>query len=377
MRNKISELPEDYTFRAWVPACATGEEAYSVAITLVESMKQCKKYLEVQVFATDLDDEAVQRARSGVYPDGIAADVPQHFLDHYFVREDSQYRVKKEIRDTLVFAQQNIIKDPPFGNMDLVCCRNLLIYLTTDLQKRLLPILHYALRPEGILMLGSSESILEHEDHFERIDRKWKIFRKAQTPFPDRDLIESTKRPEIEYPGYTPEFHERARPTRDMLDIEQKLLSTFAPTSVIANRDGTIKYVHGRTGLYFEMSSGQPRNNLFEMAREGLHPSLSSAIRQAEEQEAPVVRKDVKVKTNAEWSYVDITVRKVHEPDTMRGFFIISFEPVEEEEGEVEEGEEESQEEQEYRSVEVRRLVRETAQAAMIFLSMEDVTGNE
>src|SRR5262245_3061718 len=166
---------EDYALRFWVPGCATGEEAFSLAIVLRECMEKMNRHFSVQIFGTDLDAEAIETARSGQYPDGIAVDLSPKRLERYFVREDGTYRVRKEIREMTVFAPQNVIKDPPFTKLDVISCRNLLIYLNADLQRKLLPIFHYALKPGGVMFLGTSETIGSASDLFDPLDKRWKI----------------------------------------------------------------------------------------------------------------------------------------------------------------------------------------------------------
>jgi two-component system CheB/CheR fusion protein len=186
---------DEHALRVWVPGCASGEEAYSIAILLHECMAKMKTRFDVQIFGTDLDSHAIDAARAGVYAAGISADVSKERLERYFVREDNAYRVAKEIREMLVFAPQNVIKDPPFTKLDLVVCRNMLIYLDGDAQRRLLPVFHYALRPNGLLFLGPSESIGRFADLFEPIDNKWKIFRKKETVSPMYPLMELLAEP--------------------------------------------------------------------------------------------------------------------------------------------------------------------------------------
>src|SRR5215831_13621285 len=174
----VSSRAENQTLRIWVPGCATGEEAYSLAIALKEAMDKVGRHLLVQIFGTDLDSEAIETARIGQYPDGIAVDVSPQRLERYFIREDGTYRVRKEIREMVVFAPQNVIKHPPFTKLDLLSCRNLLIYLNAEVQKKLLPVFHYSLKPGGLLLLGSSETVGAFTDHFEPLDKHWKIFRR-------------------------------------------------------------------------------------------------------------------------------------------------------------------------------------------------------
>ncbi|MBC7815375.1 MAG: SAM-dependent methyltransferase, partial [Planctomycetaceae bacterium] len=179
--NLLQSKPDGYTFRAWVPGCSSGEEVFSLAIALQECREKLKRHFEVQIFGTDLDADAIETARAGQYSDGIAVDVLPTRLERYFVRHDGAYRVRTDIREMAIFATQNVIKDPPFTKLDFVSCRNLLIYLNSDLQQRLLPIFHYALKPGGVLLLGPSETVGSFTDLFETLDKRWKIFRRKET----------------------------------------------------------------------------------------------------------------------------------------------------------------------------------------------------
>ena len=183
--------PDDYNFRIWVAGCATGEEAYSLAILFRELMDGNHYKFNVQIYSTDLADDAVAIARMGVYPSSINLDISPERLRRFFIKEDSGYRIKKEIREMLVFAVQNVIKDPPFTKIDLISCRNLMIYLEPELQNRLIPIFHYALKPNGILFLSPSESIGNHTDLFETMNRKWKLYKSIPTSSSTRTLLTS------------------------------------------------------------------------------------------------------------------------------------------------------------------------------------------
>jgi two-component system, chemotaxis family, CheB/CheR fusion protein len=177
-------------FRAWVAGCATGEEAYSIAILLKELMEEKQLEFKVQIYSTDLDDEAIAMARTGGYPPGIAQDVTQERLRRFFTKEDTGYRIKKEIREMVVFANQNVIKDPPFTKLDLLSCRNLMIYLGPELQNRLIPAFYYALKPDGILFLSPSESIGNHNELFSPINRKWKFYRATHSSTSSESNVE-------------------------------------------------------------------------------------------------------------------------------------------------------------------------------------------
>ncbi|MBT3192672.1 MAG: PAS domain-containing protein [Verrucomicrobia bacterium] len=318
--------PENYTFRVWVPGCGSGEEAYTIAILLRECMGNVNKPFDFQIFATDLDAEAIEVARAGLYPVGIAADVPPEFLKRYFIKEDGAYRVRKEIREMLVFAQQNVIKDPPFTKLDLLSCRNLLIYLNSHLQKRLFPIFHYTLKVDGLLMLGPSETIGGFQSLFDMVDKKWKLFRRKETAvaqmlpaIPAQPVKERGTR--VPLGTFTPP----ARPVNISSELEKLLLGRFAPPSVIVNDRGDIIYIHGRTGAYLEPPIGSPSINIHSMAREGLQIELAAAMRQALSHDGDVVRQHIRVKTNGDYEYVDVSVSKITEPESVKGLLMVSF----------------------------------------------------
>jgi len=273
----IEEKPRGYTLRSWVPACASGEEAYSIAMLLYECIEAAKKHAFIQMFATDIDEQAIERAREGVYPPSIAQDVGPERLNKFFLKEETVFRIRPDIREMIVFAPQNIIKDPPFTKLDLVCCRNLLIYMESSLQKKLLPLFHYSLNPGGILFLGSSENIGEFTDLLEPQEKRWKIFK--------RKNIGPHTHPVVEFPinaqDTKREFGGNVEAENAGIAklAEKELLAAWAPPSAIVNEKGEILYIHGRTGKFLEPSPGEANLNIYEMAREGLKIELSAAIR--------------------------------------------------------------------------------------------------
>jgi two-component system CheB/CheR fusion protein len=309
-------------FRAWVPGTATGEEAYSVAMILSELLAEKQLGVDVQIFATDISDDSIEKARAGIFSAGIADDVGKRRLERFFVREDNTYRIDREIREMVIFANQDVIKDPPFTRLDLVCCRNLLIYLDGELQKRLLPAFHYALRPGGILFLGSSESIGEFTELFETVDSRWKLFRAKQTSttyHPVLDLAHVGDRREPE----------RARGAQKQTTIEQisrMLLETYLPPCVVVDSQGEIKHIHGRTGKYLEPASGRPTMNINDMAREGLRLFLPNAIRKAKESREEVRHTNIKVKHNDSSSRIDVIVQPLQGSGDDTDLLLVAFE---------------------------------------------------
>ena len=324
----IASRGGEYGYRFWVAGCATGEEVFSLAILMRECLGDAASRADVQVFGTDLDHDAIDTARAGVYPEGISRDLTPERLQRYFTREDSSYRIRKEIREMAIFAVQNVIKDPPFTKLDLISCRNLLIYLNSDLQRRLLPIFHYALKPGGLLFLGSSESIGPFADLFEVVDKKWKIFRRKEAVPAIHPVMTFPALPPARDPAIRPATMSRpAREPNIASAVDHLLLARFAPSSAVVTDRGEVVYIHGRTGNYLEPSSGQPRNNILDMAREGLQLELASALRQAVSRDHEVVREGIQVKTNGHFTRVDLSVTRIQEPESLRGLLLVSFRP--------------------------------------------------
>jgi len=295
------------TIRVWVPGCASGQEAYSLAILLHESMEQLRKNFTLQIFGSDLDSHAIGIARAACYPKAIEREMSSQRLTRYFIKEGDGYRIKKEIRECVIFAPQNVLKDPPFTKLDIISCRNLLIYFKPEAQRRTLELFSYALQPGGILFLGSSESLSQLDEHFTAENKKWKVFVRKNTPrahvptTPAVLLAPADKRPDLKSSAAGSGGNGQLSTT-----IEKMLLKTFAPTSVIVNEKGDIAYIHGRTGNFLEVTSGQPRLNLLEMAREGLRIPLGSALRQAIAQDGPVVAEGVRVKADDNFAAVTL-----------------------------------------------------------------------
>jgi len=311
----FADKPAGSVIRIWSTGCSTGEEAYSIAILLQERMTARKQNLTVQIFATDIDSRAIATARTGLYPASIAADISPERLNRFFSPEadGSIYRVHKSIRDMLVFSEQDVIKDPPFSKLDLISCRNLLIYLGIDLQKKLIPLFHYALKPGGTLFLGSSEGIGEFDDLFTVLDRKAKLYqRKANVNGVERSprdhypvttiahdtvLLRSTKKPTLP----------AKLPMREL--TEQALLRQLAPASALVNDNGDILYLHGRTGMYLEPAPGEAGvNNVLKMARDGLRWELDKALQKAVGLKEIVHTPGLHVKTNGHYKLVNLSV---------------------------------------------------------------------
>jgi two-component system CheB/CheR fusion protein len=301
--------------RVWVAGCSTGEEAYSIAILLQERMEALKQSHTVQVFATDIDARAIAVARAGLYPVGIAADVSPERLARFFTAEPHAqgYRIHKSIRDMLVFSEQDLIKDPPFSKLDLITCRNLLIYLNAELQRRLMPLFHHALNPQGVLFLGTSEGIGDFLTQFGSIDRKAKLYqRKHNEPrvlpiLPSRFLPPLSSLDAVQPRGHGKGVLPAKLPLREL--TERAMLAQLAPAGALVNAQGDIFYLHGRTGMYLEPSPGEVGvANILKMAREGLRPTLSNALHKAHATQKAVRAQDVRVKTNGHFTRVNLSV---------------------------------------------------------------------
>ncbi len=311
--------PADSTVRVWSTGCSTGEEAYSLAILLVERMEALKQRYTVQVFATDIDSRAIAAARVGLFPTSIAADISPERLSRFFTLEPGgqAYRIHKGVRDLLVFSEQDLIKDPPFSNLDLICCRNLLIYLDATLQRKLIPLFHYALKPAGMLFLGSSEGIGEFDRLFSVVDRKAKLYqRKEDVLGAQRNALSQFIAPisatdaSLPARGMQKTAFAPKMPLRELM--AQALLRHIDMASALVNAGGDIVYLQGRTGLYLEPTAGEPGiPNILKMAREGLRPSLSNMLRQAAGSQASSVAPNIRVKTNGHYSQVDVSVHVV------------------------------------------------------------------
>jgi two-component system CheB/CheR fusion protein len=320
------------TLRVWVVGCSTGEEAYSIAILLKEhvtEMKQ-KNNFKIQVYATDLDKDAIDAARQGVYPANIVADVTPERLERFFIKEDDRYRVKKEIREMIVFAIQNVLVDPPFTKLDILSCRNLLIYLSSELQKKLLPMFHYTLNPGGILFLGSSESIGHFTDLFSPLDNKWKMFERRDILLARKEVIEFPISPRPHEPPVRIERPEKRYTESKIADEAQRfIIQAIVPPIVVIDDRGDILYTTRRTGKYLEPPVGKSNVNIYAMAREGLRADLSIAIRKATSDKQNVVMKGLLVKTNGSEQPINLKVMPVNEPESMHGLLVVEFEDVE------------------------------------------------
>jgi two-component system CheB/CheR fusion protein len=325
----IEKLPNGYVMRAWVTGCSTGEEAYSLAITFKEVMEQIKKNqnISLQIFATDLDIDAIEKARKGIFPENIAVDVSPERLSRYFINDNDGFRINAAIREMVVFAPQNVIKDPPFTKLDILTCRNMLIYMEPALQKKLIALFNYSLKPGGIMVLGTAETLGPDGEGFEIIDPKLKIFKRTSAPiqtglldFPSSFSITNKIKPE---------HLSAAKPEENLQNLANSIiLQQFSPASVLVTDKGDILYITGRTGKYLEPVAGKANWNIFAMLREGLRRDLPLAFQKASKNYEPVVLRNIKVENYGKNQYVDVTIQQIEKPDAIKGKIVIVFNDV-------------------------------------------------
>ena len=325
----------EHKLRAWVIGCSTGEEAYSLAIVFAEAVQRVvpSSPCTLQIFASDLNADAIATARRGRYPVSIASDVSAERLASFFSLHGDHYQVNQNIRDMVLFAQHDVVRDPPFTKLDLIVCRNLLIYFDATLQRKLLPLFRYSLRPSGLLLLGSSETVGKFNNLFAILgDRKLRLYRRLDSgpgSAPDF-MVNSIPRP---YPK-TPESH-LAPPNApvsaaDNLQAaaDHLLLQVFAPAAVVLNGSGDIVYISGRTGKYLEPAAGKANWNFHAMAREGLRVPLAEALKQVASQREPLQLRGLQVQAPGGLQIVDVTVHTLNEPAVLQGMTMIVFRDV-------------------------------------------------
>jgi two-component system CheB/CheR fusion protein len=322
----IKESPEGHVLRAWVPGCSTGEEAFSLAIVFKETLEKVKmhKNLNLKIFATDLDNDAIDKARKGVFSKNITADVSPERINRFFSVENEGYRMNTDIREMVVFAPQNVIKDPPFTRLDFLSCRNMLIYMEPELQKKLLALFYYSINPGGIMLLGTSETLGAKKEGFKELNAKLKIFKRSVT-VPTPELIDfpssfSHNKAEKTEKKILPEVIENIQTLADKI-----LLQRFTPASVLVNGTGDILYITGHTGKYLEPAAGKANWNIHAMAREGLRQALPGAFRKAMQSFDTVIVHNIKVRTNGSTQLVDVTVQRIETPDLIRGMLMVIF----------------------------------------------------
>ena len=313
----------DDPIRIWIPGCATGEEAYSVAMVLMELLGERATDRKVQIFATDVSDVAIEQARRGTYPASIAADVSPERLSRFFTKSDGGYRVSKILRDICVFARHDLARDPPFSRLDLIACRNVLIYLDAALQKHVITVFHYALKARGFLMLGGAETTGSLAA-FSLVDKKWRLYRKAPVEDIVTFALPHEQQPDIRMPAQsaTTAARPESRPVQE--EANRLVLDKYGPPGVVVDPNFEIVHFRGHTGPYLEQPSGEPSLNVLKMARGGLLYPLRSALTLARRKRRPARKENVLIQKSGEWKSVNLEVVPL---GTSRGeYFLILFE---------------------------------------------------
>ena len=280
----IESRESDGSVRCWVTACSSGEEAYTLAMLLVEEAERINKPLDIKVFATDMAERSLQSARAGIYPAGIEAEITAGRLEQFFQKEEAVYRVRQELRELVVFAPQNILQDPPFSRLDIISCRNLLIYLEPDVQQRIIGLLHFGLREGGTLFLGTSETTTGVENLFEPIDKKARIYRRVGptrhglVEFPLPNVVSKTNG--SDRGNADPRSPAPPRPSMNQMTT-RALLEHHTPAAVTIDRDHRIVYYHGNTEPFISSPRGEPTRDLLELVRENVRGAVRAAVNQA------------------------------------------------------------------------------------------------
>ncbi len=313
----------DGPLRVWVPGCATGEEAYSIAMLVIEELQAAGKNQDLQVFASDIDHDALSFGRAGIYPENVAADVSPERLRQFFIKGEHTYRINKELREAVVFAEQNLIGDPPFAKLDLISCRNLLIYLEPDVQQRIIAMFHFALREGGCLFLGNSETIGGQHDLFQPLSKKWRIYRRVGPLRPAKVMFP------IVTGQHAPALPQRsAAPVAALLGVsrltQQLLLERYSPACVLVNRTLEVLYLHGPTDGYLQLPAGEPSTDLLAMAREGLRTRLRAVVRQAVDQ-GETAATIARVRRDGKYHHVRITAEPLRHPHEAEGLVLVTF----------------------------------------------------
>jgi two-component system CheB/CheR fusion protein len=327
--NIFKDRNPDLPVRVWIPGCSTGEEAYTIAILLQEQMEIVKQSYKIQIFATDIDIEAVEKARVGIYPESILVDVRLVHLAKYFTKENNTYRIQKFIRDMVVFAKQDVLKDPPFSNLDLISCRNLLIYFGAVIQKKVINIFHYALKQDGFLFLGNSETIGEFTDMFEVLDKKWKLFSRKGVTLSN-----------VSIQNYIPPLFGKLKAKENRMEnqkhskteyrnlIDEILIEDYAPPCVIINSELEILYVYGSTGKFLEPAKGKASMNLTKMVRDGMKKELATGVRKVLSGNTEVRYDGLKVKNNGGSILVNLIIQPLKKAEALKGLIMVLFEEI-------------------------------------------------
>jgi two-component system CheB/CheR fusion protein len=315
-RDNLSQL------RAWVAGCASGEEAYTVAMLLVEEAQRQRKRLDIKIFATDTAEKMLANARAGQFPGGIEGDISQERLDRFFEKDDHAYRIRKDLRELVVFAPQNLLTDPPFSRLDLCTCRNLLIYLEPVTQRRVISLMHFSLRANGVLFLGNSETVGQADDLFEPVDRKWRIYRRIGPTRHELLRMPAGHRGMI---GALPIRSKRAIEHAGFGQLIHRVVSEHhAPTLVVIDRHDRIVYFQGRTERYLSHPPGEPTRNLLEMTREPLRSRLRIAVRDSMTSNRSATSEEVSLGDEPGDAAIQVTVAPLHD-QRFTDHFVVTF----------------------------------------------------
>ncbi len=324
----LKEKKAGEQIRVWVPGCASGEEAYSIAMLLSEYAAALPQPPEIQVFATDIDERSIATGREGAYPESILADVPPPRLREFFTKEPGRYRIKKSLREKVLFAVHNLIKDPPFSKLDLISCRNLLIYLNREVQNDVLELFHFSLNPGGFLFLGGSESANAMPNLFTTVDKKHRIYRGTLV---SRAGLRIPVLP-LGAPGS--KIHARIEQAREkrkvpFAELHQKLLEQYAPPSVIINHDYDIVHLSDRAGRFLQFVQGEPSHNLLKVICPELRLDLRTTLFQAIQTDKSVEARRVQLSRDGRSFYVNMIARPIHDHETGGEFVLVLFDEVE------------------------------------------------
>lgn len=317
-------------FRVWVAACSTGEEAYSLAMVLQDQIDLLAKPVKYQIFASDIDESAIAFARASVYPPSIASDVPNERLSQYFTKQDNNYQVRKSVRDKVLFASHNLLRDPPFSKLDLISCRNLLIYLNREMQMHLLEMLHFSLNPGGVLFLGSSDSAEMTSHLFTPVDKKNRIYRaKALSRSTRFTPPLSSSRPQIMRPIESAVQTAPAKRQFSYAEIHQRVLAQHAPPSIVVNQESDIVHMSDRAGAFLRHAGGEPSRNLLTLVHPELRLELRTALFQAIKSRKSVEARRVRLARGDRTYFVNMTVRPFHDEDADADLVLVLFDEVE------------------------------------------------
>jgi two-component system CheB/CheR fusion protein len=326
----ILQCSEEHPVRIWVPACATGEEVYTITMLVFEAFSQAQKPVSAQIFASDIDDKSLKVAREGRYAKSIVGDIGSDRLSRFFeLTAKDEYQVKKVVRETIIFATQNLISDTPFSRLDFISCRNLFIYFQPELQSNVLNTFHFALKPDGVLMLGPSESLGNNKNKFETLSKKWRLFKsvkatnKMSINFP---IERNTQQNFTTKHNYKTMNYHATPPARFAELVNRDLLEEYAPAAVLINRVYEILHFQGPTVNFLEFPKGTPTHDIITLLREGLRARIRTAVDYVLKENQPIVDLDAKVKRNGHYVPCTITVRPVFDPKFPSDLLLITFE---------------------------------------------------